>query len=111
MSENDTLLERLDALTQENKRLLDLIARQNNAHHDYKTRVCLNNYKKIMEMHKLRDENKSLQEKLQKEYNECILEKKKLMEEIDHIKKILTEFIDGFKYEENSNKRARVDCK
>jgi hypothetical protein len=65
MSENDTLLERLEALTQENKRLLDLIARQNNAHHDYKTRVCLNNYKKIMEMHKLRDENKSLQEQLE----------------------------------------------
>jgi len=111
MSENDTLLERLNALTQENKRLLDLIARQNNAHHDYRTRVCLNNYNKIMEIHKLKDENKSLQEKLDQEYNECILEKKKLMEEIDHIKKILTEFIDGFKNDENSNKRQRIDCK
>ena len=111
MSENDTLIERLDSLTQENKRLLDLIAKQNNAHHDYKTRVCLNNYKKIMEAHELRDENKSLKEKLQKEYNECVIEKKKLIEEIDHIKKILTEFIEGYKNDENSNKRQRIDCK
>ena len=111
MSENDTLIERLDSLTQENKRLLDLIAKQNNAHHDYKTRVCLNNYKKIMEMHELKDENKSLKEKLDKEYSECVIEKKKLIEEIDHIKKILTEFIDGYKNDENSNKRQRIDCK
>jgi hypothetical protein len=103
----ETLLERLESLSQENKRLLELIGKQNNYHHEYKTKVCINNYKRIMEMHELKDENKDLKEKLQKEYNECILEKKKLMDEIDHIKKILTEFIDGFK-SEDSNKRART---
>jgi len=105
---DETLLERLESLSQENKRLLELIGRQNNAHHEYKTKVCLNNYKRIMEMHELKDENKDLKEKLQKEYNECILEKKKLMNEIEHIKKILTEFIDGFK-SEDSNKRPRTE--
>ena len=111
MSENETLLERIDSLTKENNRLLELITKQNNYHHDYKTRVCLSNYKKIMDMHELKDENKSLKDQLDKEYNECILEKKRLMEEIDHIKKILTDFIDGFKSEEQSNKRQRIDCK
>ena len=108
MSENDILLERLKSLTDENNRLLELIAKQNIIQHDYKTRVCVNNYNRIMEMHKLKDENKSLKEKLDKEYNECILEKKKLMDEIDHIKKILTEFIDGYKNDEQSNKRQRI---
>jgi hypothetical protein len=109
MSENETLLERIDSLTKENNRLLELITKQNNAHHDYKTRVCFSNHKRLMEIQDLKNKNKSLLEKVDKEYNECILEKKKLMDEIEHIKKILLDFIDEQK-DEQSKKRQRIEC-
>ena len=75
-----------------------------NLYFNQKLTNCINNIKKINELYDLKIENDSLNHKLEEKYNNCIIEKIKLKNEIEELEKLLNPT------EESSKKRKVLSC-
>lgn len=81
--ENAKLKEQLKILEEENLVLKD-------KYNKYKNRVFSNNVKKIYQIFDLQEENEKLRKQLEEKYENCLLEKQNLKEEINELNKLLS---------------------
>ena len=95
MSELEDLKQLVEQLKKENKELKE-------KYENYRTRVCMNNVKKVTQIFELNKENEELRKELEKKYDNCIMEKQLLKKEIEDLKKIKSDNV--------GTKRRRVEC-
>jgi predicted RNase H-like nuclease (RuvC/YqgF family) len=98
MSEMEDLKQLVEQLEKENKELKQ-------KYENYRTRVCMNNVKKVTQIYDLTKENEILRKELEKKYENCIMEKQQLKKEIEDLKKLLSGNTENV-----GTKRKRIEC-